>query len=156
MHFYDWRILYFHSNFTKVCFQGSNWQPVIIGSGNGLAPNRPQVITWANADTIHWHACGTRGRWVNTICDAFVHTPIRFFHKIALHRLHGRYCIDNGILVTRQWYIPVTFSYMLLSVIGHHDIWHAVWRQQNTQNWSRHTHHIWQLWSGLGYIVYNK
>ena len=25
-----------------------------IGSGNGLAPDRRQVITWANADPVHW------------------------------------------------------------------------------------------------------
>ena len=27
---------------------------VSIGSGNGLAPNRWQAITWSNADPFHW------------------------------------------------------------------------------------------------------
>ena len=36
MHFRDWKILYFDSNVTEVCSQGSNWQQVRSGSGNGL------------------------------------------------------------------------------------------------------------------------
>ena len=41
---------------------------VSIGSGNGLAPNRRQAITWTNADPVHrsTHICDTRGRWVNS------------------------------------------------------------------------------------------
>ena len=42
---------YFDSNFTEVCSQGSNWQHISIGSGNSLAPNRQQAITWTNAYT---------------------------------------------------------------------------------------------------------
>ena len=44
--------------------QGSNWQEVSIGSGNGLVPNRRQAIAWTNSDPVHWYICGTRGRWV--------------------------------------------------------------------------------------------
>ena len=65
MHFREWKILYFHSNFSVVCFSGFNWQLVSIGSGNCLAPNRRPVITWINADLVHWHVCGTRERWVS-------------------------------------------------------------------------------------------
>ena len=32
-----------------------------IGSGNGLAPNRRQVITWTNADPIHWRIYTAQG-----------------------------------------------------------------------------------------------
>ena len=32
----------------------SNWQKVSIGSGNGLAPNRRQTITWINVDPVNW------------------------------------------------------------------------------------------------------
>ena len=36
-----WRkVLYFDLNFTEVSFWGPNWQWIIFGSGNGLAPNR--------------------------------------------------------------------------------------------------------------------
>ena len=28
---------------------------VIIGSGNGLVPDRHQAITWTNVDTDHWN-----------------------------------------------------------------------------------------------------
>ena len=34
--------------------QESNWQLAVIGSDNGLAPNRWQAIIWTNADLIHW------------------------------------------------------------------------------------------------------
>ena len=38
------------------CVPGSlNWKKVIIGSNNGLAPNRCQAITWTNDDKILWH-----------------------------------------------------------------------------------------------------
>ena len=33
MHFHEWKVLYFHSNFT---------------------PNRQQAINWTNADPVHW------------------------------------------------------------------------------------------------------
>ena len=54
MHFHEWKLLYFDSNFTAVCSQGSTQQLVSIGSGNGLAPNRRQAITWTNAYPVHW------------------------------------------------------------------------------------------------------
>ena len=38
-------------NFT-ICSKGSNWQKINVGSGNGLAPNRWQAITWTNTDLI--------------------------------------------------------------------------------------------------------
>ena len=50
MHFHEWKILCFGSNFTEVCSQGSNKQFCSVGSGNGLAPDRWQAITWTNAD----------------------------------------------------------------------------------------------------------
>ena len=34
--------------------QESNWREGNIGSGNGLAPNRRQAITWATDDPVHW------------------------------------------------------------------------------------------------------
>ena len=33
---------------------GSNWQYVIIGSDNGLAPNRRQAIIWTNEGPVYW------------------------------------------------------------------------------------------------------
>ena len=37
--------LYLNSNFSGVCFEGSNCPKVIIGLGNGLALNMQQPIT---------------------------------------------------------------------------------------------------------------
>ena len=34
---------------------------VSIGSGNGLAPNKRQAITWTNADLIHWRIYAALG-----------------------------------------------------------------------------------------------
>ena len=36
MHFVAWICKYSDSNFSEVCFKVSDWQQVIIGSGNGL------------------------------------------------------------------------------------------------------------------------
>ena len=41
-HFRECKVLYFDSNFTKVCSYRSNWQYVNIGSGYDFAPNRRQ------------------------------------------------------------------------------------------------------------------
>ena len=60
IHFREWNVLYFDSNFTAVCSCGSSWQYVSVGSGDGLAPNRRQAISWISYLT---HICGTRGRW---------------------------------------------------------------------------------------------
>ena len=68
MHFVEWKVLNFDSNFTEVSSQGSNWQYVSIGSGNGLAPNRRQAITWTKAYLVHRRIYATLwglGRWVN-------------------------------------------------------------------------------------------
>ena len=53
MQFRQWKFFHFDSNVTEVCSWGSNWQKVSIGSGNGLAPNRWQAITWTNVDSVH-------------------------------------------------------------------------------------------------------
>ena len=41
--------------------QMSNWQKVIIGSSNGLAPNRRQAITWTNDGPVHWRIYAVLG-----------------------------------------------------------------------------------------------
>ena len=38
----------------EICYLGTNWQHVSIGSDNGLAQFRPQAIVWTNADLIHY------------------------------------------------------------------------------------------------------
>ena len=40
MHFAEWKLLYFGSDFTWICSQSSNWQWICMRSSNGLAPNR--------------------------------------------------------------------------------------------------------------------
>ena len=36
-----------------MCSSGFNWY-VIIGSDNGLAPNRRQAIIWTNGGLVYW------------------------------------------------------------------------------------------------------
>ena len=37
-----------------ICVQGSNRLDVIIGSDNGLSPNRWQAILWTNDGLVYW------------------------------------------------------------------------------------------------------
>ena len=50
MHFLEWKWWNSDSNFPEICSQESNWQYPSISSGNGLAPDRRQAITWTKAD----------------------------------------------------------------------------------------------------------
>ena len=61
MHFHEWKVLYFDSNFNEVCLYESDWQYVSMGSGNGLAPNRQQAITWISDDPGHWRKYAVQG-----------------------------------------------------------------------------------------------
>ena len=54
MHFREWNVLYFYSNYTEICSLGSNWDLVSIGTGNGLTLSRRQAITWTNDDPVNW------------------------------------------------------------------------------------------------------
>ena len=46
--------IHFYYIFTEICAQWSKWQKVMIGLGNGLAPNRRQAITLTNDDRFLW------------------------------------------------------------------------------------------------------
>ena len=61
MHFHEWKVLYFDSNFTEVCSQESNEQYSSIGLDNGLAPIRLQAIIWTNEDPVHWRLYAALG-----------------------------------------------------------------------------------------------
>ena len=57
MHFREWKRWNSVRSSTEICSQGSqdDKQALSIGSGNGVAPDRRQPITWTNADPVHWH-----------------------------------------------------------------------------------------------------
>ena len=44
-----------------MCSFGSNLQYVIIGSDNGLAPNRRQAIIWTNDGLVYWRIYASVG-----------------------------------------------------------------------------------------------
>ena len=53
-HILEWIFFNFKENFTETCSYWSNWQLTSGGSDNGLAPNRQQVIIWANDGLVGW------------------------------------------------------------------------------------------------------
>ena len=53
-HFRVRNLLYFHINFLDGCSRGYNFQLTLTGSGNGLVPNRWQVINWMYDESVHW------------------------------------------------------------------------------------------------------
>ena len=53
VHFLERKVLNFKSNFTAICYLGSNWPYGSIDSNNGLAPNRWQAIIWSNVDMLY-------------------------------------------------------------------------------------------------------
>ena len=59
MHFHEWKFWNFQQ---KIHWDVFLW--VSIGSGNGLAPIRRQIITLTNGDEDHWRICVTRPHWV--------------------------------------------------------------------------------------------
>ena len=89
MHFHEWKILYFRLNFTKVSFEGSNWQYSTIDSDNILAPIRRQTIIWTNA--VHWHIyAALRGdelSRVNLWCRDTEASGIVFAYVFTIHGL---------------------------------------------------------------------
>ena len=50
-------------------FPGFKLQWASIRSGNGLAPNRRQAITWTNADPFHWRMYAALGEMSQVIID---------------------------------------------------------------------------------------
>ena len=48
-------------NLIEIWSLRSNWQYIIIGSGNGLAPNRPQAIIWTSDGLVNWHIQASLG-----------------------------------------------------------------------------------------------
>ena len=49
------KILHFDANFTEVFFfKEVSFVITSICSGNALAPNRRQAITWTNVNPVHW------------------------------------------------------------------------------------------------------
>ena len=47
--------------FIEMCSLGSNEQNAIIGSDNGMVPNKPQAIIWTNACLVHWRIYASPG-----------------------------------------------------------------------------------------------
>ena len=66
-HFLEWGCENFDLIFTEICSEGSNWQLITIGSGNGLwpfsAPSHYLNQCWPSSPI---HICSTRGKWVNS------------------------------------------------------------------------------------------
>ena len=69
----------FNQNFNRINSYQSIWWEVIIGSGDGLAPNRCQTITWNNDDSVKWNVYVLLGpneltHWGRDKVDAILQT----------------------------------------------------------------------------------
>ena len=67
MHFLEWKLLNSNWYLIEICSSWFNWQCVVIGSDNGLAPNRRQAIIWTNDGLVYWRIGVARPQWVNTL-----------------------------------------------------------------------------------------
>ena len=94
LHFREWKLMYFHSNFTEICSQGSSWQQPSIGSDNGLALKMRQAIISANADPVHWRICVAPGG------DELTTTA---FHNVLIQRRCDILNNSMGIFMSRIW-----------------------------------------------------
>ena len=43
------------ANLAEIFSQGSKYQHAVIGSDDGLTPNRWQAFIWINGDLVYWH-----------------------------------------------------------------------------------------------------
>ena len=69
---FSWaKIVAYWLKFDEICYEVPNWQKAIIGSDNGLAPNRRQVIIWINNGLVYDEmASQISGKW--TVCYAWL------------------------------------------------------------------------------------
>ena len=59
--FHEWKLLNYKWYLIEMCSLGSNWQYVIIGSDNGLVPDRQQTIIWTNNGLDYWRIYASFG-----------------------------------------------------------------------------------------------
>ena len=59
--FLEWKLFHFISNFIEICSHGLNYQSAIIGSNDGLAPNRRQAIIGTKGGIVHWRIYASLG-----------------------------------------------------------------------------------------------
>ena len=52
-HFLEWKLRNLKENLIEISSLGSNWQWCIIGSHNGLVPNRQQAIIWTDDGLVY-------------------------------------------------------------------------------------------------------
>ena len=87
------------TQFHWICFQGYNWKYVVIGSGNGMVPNRRQAITWANDVMIHKLICVLVGLIETTHFGKSFWTNTSEHNFIAFKVLKGVYVIYLNIFI---------------------------------------------------------
>ena len=69
MHFLEWKFLYDDLNFTEVCSLRSNWQYIIIGSGNGLVPHGHYMIIYINPVSWEYRAVNVLKRGDRSVSE---------------------------------------------------------------------------------------
>ena len=125
-------------NFKGICSQGSDWQWVIIGSSNGLPPNRRQAMTWTNDDQVLWLHMASPGHnvWVKLyICVTLSNEHCIWFNFRPPGKSRGimgiiitftsRSCNRLPSYTSRD---PITFLWRKCDIIKDTAVPHWTWR----------------------------
>ena len=115
MHFPEWKLFYFDSNFTEICPQSSNWQYDTIGSDNGLAPNRCQAIIWTNDSLVYWCIYVTLELDELKLCNVNPSPPSAAYMSVNRVSIDK----DNGLTNAGLWPIGplgTNFSKILIKI----------------------------------------
>ena len=128
MHFLQWKLLNFKSNFNEihvVYSLGSNWQYDSIGSDNGLAPNRRQAIIWTNVGMLYWRIYASLGlnelmpRVLCTLC----HHWLKWIMLTCLSGSHSNMdrATDRTQFFNEKW-VKLSFYLNILSSFYRHHL----------------------------------
>ena len=85
----------------------SDWQNVIIGSDNDLAPNMRQAIIWTNDVPVYWRVFAPKPQWLETCiiwnysgCEILLASGLRFVYHHGSSIWYTGFCIAIAILVS--------------------------------------------------------
>ena len=76
--FFQWKLLYFDSNFSKICSHWLNYQNSSIALDDSLAIQWQQAIMWTNDGLVYW--CTYASLSLQYLTNAFNLILARFLH----------------------------------------------------------------------------
>ena len=82
VHFIEWKLLWFYSNFTTICSQVFNSQYGSIGWDNGSVPYRRQTLISTNDGLVYWCILASLG--LNELMNVMWYTHVYNMAKCLL------------------------------------------------------------------------